>query len=130
VLGVWLPVLRWAVALLWIWTGIVSFALSPRGESLQLLARVGLQGAIANAALDLVAVLDLVLGLLTVATPSHRRGWVWAAQLLLVAGSTALVSIFLPEAWLDPYGPITRNLPLAAAIALLWSLERPRGAAA
>jgi hypothetical protein len=42
----------------------------------------------------------------------------------LILGYTALISIFLPEYWLHPYGPITKNLPVLAAIALLWSLER------
>ena len=44
VLGVWLPVLRGSIALLWIWTGIVSLGLYPVQDSLALLERVGLHG--------------------------------------------------------------------------------------
>ena len=46
-------------------------------------------------------------------------------QLLLIAGYTLLISLFLPEYWLHPYGPISKNLPLMAAIALAWALEPP-----
>jgi uncharacterized protein YbjT (DUF2867 family) len=123
-LGVWLPVLRWALGLVWIATGIVSLGVYPVQDSLSLLARVGLHGTPALAALYGAAGLDLVLGVLTIASTSRVRRWVWAAQIGLILGYTALISIFLPEYWLHPYGPITKNLPVLAAIALLWSLER------
>ena len=38
----------------------------------------------------------------------------------------ALITLFLPEYWLHPYGPISKNLPILASIALLWALEPPR----
>jgi hypothetical protein len=69
------------------------------------------------------AALDLVLGLLTLALPARRRGMLWAAQLLLIGGYTVLITMFLREYWLHPYGPIAKNLPVMAAIALLWSLD-------
>ena len=58
--------------------------------------------------------------------PAGRRGWLWAVQLLLIGGYTLLITIFLPEYWLHPYGPLSKNLPMMAAIALLWSLEPMR----
>lgn len=127
VLGTWLPALRWSIALLWLWTGVVSLGLYPVGDSLALLARVGLHGALAQVALYGAAALDLLLGVATIAAPARWRGAVWAAQLLLIAGYTLLITIFLPEYWLHPYGPISKNLPILAAIALLWSLEPPVG---
>jgi uncharacterized protein YbjT (DUF2867 family) len=126
VLSTWAPVLRWAIALLWLWTGIVSLGLYPVADSLALLARVGLHGALADIALYGAAAFDLALGVATIAVPARRRGAVWAAQSLLILGYTVLITLFLPEYWLHPYGPITKNLPVLAAIALLWALERRR----
>jgi uncharacterized protein YbjT (DUF2867 family) len=123
VLDAWLPVLRGAIALLWLWTGVVSLGWYPVPDSLALLERVGLHGALAKLALYGAAGLDLLLGVLTLAASARWRGAVWAAQLLLVAGYTLLITLFLPEYWLHPYGPISKNLPLMAAIALLWALE-------
>jgi hypothetical protein len=125
VVGVWLPVLRLAIALLWIWTGIVSLGLYPVQDSLALLARVGLHGTVAVLALYAAAALDLLLGVATLAAPARHRGWVWAGQLLLIAGYTLLITVFLPEYWLHPYGPISKNIPLLASIALAWALEPP-----
>lgn len=126
VLDLWLPVLRVALALMWIWTALVSFGLYPVQDSYALLARVGLHGAAATAALYGAALLDLVLGVLTLAAPARWRRPVWLAQLALIGGYTVLITLFLPEYWLHPYGPISKNLPILALVALLWALEPPR----
>jgi uncharacterized protein YbjT (DUF2867 family) len=124
-LDLWLPVLRLALALLWIWTAVVSFGLYPVQDSYALLARVGLHGALATIALYGAALLDLVLGVLTLAAPARWRRWVWLAQVALIAAYTVLITFFLPEYWLHPYGPIAKNVPILALLALLWSLEPP-----
>jgi len=124
-LGLWLPVLRVTLAALWIWTAAVSFGLYPVQGSYELLAQVGLSGAIATLALYGAAALDLAMGLLTLWAPPRWRGAVWACQLLLIAGYTLLITLFLPAYWLHPYGPISKNLPIMAGIALLWALEPP-----
>jgi hypothetical protein len=123
VAGAYLPVLRAAVALLWIWTGVVSLGVYPVQDSLALLARVGLHGGLAVAALYAAAGLDLALGVLTLLAPARWRGKVWAGQLLLIAAYTVLITLFLPEYWLHPYGPVSKNLPLMAAIGLLWAMD-------
>lgn len=125
-LALWLPVLRIALALLWLWTAAVSLGLFPVQDSYALLARVGLHGAVARIALYGAALLDLAFGVLTLACPARWRRRLWLAQLALIAGYTLLITLFLPDYWLHPYGPISKNLPIAAAIALLWALERPR----
>ncbi|MDB5942606.1 MAG: hypothetical protein JWQ13_2172 [Ramlibacter sp.] len=124
-LAIFLPLLRLGLALLWLWTAAVSLGLYPVQESYALLARVGLVGALATVALYSAALIDLALGVATLAAPARWRRWVWAAQLALIAGYTVLISLFLPEYWLHPYGPISKNIPIIAAIALLWALEPP-----
>ncbi|HYD75052.1 SDR family oxidoreductase [Ramlibacter sp.] len=126
VLGWAHPLLRLALALLWLWTAAVSLGLYPVELSYELLARVGLHGGVAALALYGAAGLDLLLGVLTLACPPRWRWWLWPAQLALVGGYTLLVTVFLPEYWLHPYGPISKNLPIMAAIALLWGLEPRR----
>jgi len=123
---VWtLPLLRWSIALVWIVTGILSFGVFPVEESKALLARLGLHGVVASTMLYGAAALDLLLGLATLAPV--RRWWLWAAQAALMLGYTVLISVWLPEFWLHPYGPILKNLPMLAAIAMLAALEeRPR----
>lgn len=120
------PLLRLTLAFLWLWTAIVSLGLYPTEFSRDLLSRVGLEGAAATLALYGAALLDLALGVLTLWAPPRWRWWVWPAQLALIAGYTLLVTVFLPEYWLHPYGPISKNLPIIGVIVLLWALEPRR----
>jgi hypothetical protein len=121
----WLvPLLRTAVALVWIVTGIVSLGLYPVGDSLALLARVGLHGSAALGAVYIAAVLDLALGVATLVL--RRRRWLYALQALVILGYTAIITIRLPEYWLHPYGPVLKNLPLLAALWMLHALDGGR----
>lgn len=123
-----LPILRVAIALVWILTGIVSFGVYPVQESYALLARAGVPAPLQPLALYGAAALDLVLGLLCLSGLRRRGGfpWLWAAQAALILGYTVIISVRLPEFWLHPYGPLTKNLPMVAALWLLGTLERKR----
>jgi uncharacterized protein YbjT (DUF2867 family) len=117
-----LPLLRTTVALVWIVTGIVSLGVYPVAESYALLERVGLEGAAASTALYGAALLDLAFGA-GIFLMQHRT-WLWRAQMLLIVGYTVIITIYLPEFWLHPYGPVLKNLPLLAAILMLHEFEQ------
>jgi uncharacterized protein YbjT (DUF2867 family) len=117
-----LPLLRLSVALVWIVTGIVSLGVYPVAGSLDLLARVGLHGSPALVALYFAAALDLGLGIATLAMRKRQR--LYAFQALVIVGYTAIITAWLPEYWLHPYGPVLKNLPLLAALWLLYALDR------
>ncbi len=116
-----LPLLRFSIAAVWIWTGIVSLGLFPVEESQALLARVGVGAALAPFLLYGAALLDFALGIATLALP--RRRALWLAQMVLIVGYTAIISIKLPEFWLHPFGPILKNLPMLVGIYMLYVLE-------
>nr|WP_298724190.1 SDR family oxidoreductase [uncultured Steroidobacter sp.] len=119
-----LPLLRFSIALVWIWTGIVSLGLYPTQDSYELLARVGITGALAPVMLYGAAVLDLLVGVGTLVL--RRRRWLWLLQLAVIGGYTLIITFKLPEFWLHPYGPLSKNLVMLAAIYLLYTLEGRR----
>lgn len=119
-LGTALPLLRLALAITWFAAGIVSLGLYPVEQSHALLARAGVPEALRPAALGGAALLNLLLGLLTLWPLRHRaQKALWGAQALLVLFYTAVITWRLPEFWLHPYGPIVKNLPILAALLLL-----------
>jgi hypothetical protein len=115
-------VIRYALAAVWLITGLVVLFVYPKEDSMQLLSRVGLTGLAADAALYLGALLDLVIGVLILAM---RRRWLWQGQMLLIVGYTIIISIWLPEFWIHPFGPLLKNVPI---LALLWLLIRQEDA--
>jgi uncharacterized protein YbjT (DUF2867 family) len=116
-----LPVLRWSIAAVWIITAIVSFGLYPVEESYDLLARTGIPPSLQPLMLYGAAAFDLALGLGILLL--KRRRWLWLAQLVLIGFYTVVIAWKLPEFLLHPYGPLTKNLPMLAAIWLLYELE-------
>jgi uncharacterized protein YbjT (DUF2867 family) len=121
-LGWLVPLLRFSVAFLWLATAAVSFGLYPVQDSYALLARVGLTGIVAAAALFGAAVLDLAFGLGTLFLRQRRK--LWLAQIALVVGYSAIIAVWLPEMWLHPFGPLTKNVPFVAALVVLHQLDR------
>ena len=115
-----LPLLRLAIATMWIVTGIVSLAVYPLAESYVLLARTGITGTLATVALISSAALDLALGIATLVAPARALWW---CQIALIIGYTAIISWYLPEFWAHPYGPVLKNLPILAALLLLAMLD-------
>jgi uncharacterized protein YbjT (DUF2867 family)/uncharacterized membrane protein YphA (DoxX/SURF4 family) len=119
----WLaPLLRAAVAVMWIVAGVVSLWLYPVERSLALLGQVGIPPGLAPVALWGAAALDIVFGLLTL-WPRRAR-WLWTLQILVVLGYTAIISCWLPGLWLEPFGPVAKNLPILALLLTLRELER------
>jgi uncharacterized protein YbjT (DUF2867 family) len=110
-------VLLACLAAVWAGTGVASL-LVPPARADALLSGLGLLGGVALAATRAGALLDLALGLGLL--PRRHRRFVLAGQLALMAAYTVLASVALPLLWLDPFGPLLKNLAvLAATLALL-----------
>jgi uncharacterized protein YbjT (DUF2867 family) len=116
-----LSLARFAMALLWIVTGLLSLGLYPVTDSYALLARVGVRGSWAPVMLYGAALIDLALGLGVFLL--RRRRLLWLAQIAMIAVYTAIITWRLPEFWLHPFAPILKNVPLLALLALLATLE-------
>lgn len=117
-----LPVLRLAIAIVWIATAIVSAFVYPAADSYALLARTGIPEPLRPLMLYGASVFDLLLGLGTLFL--RRRRWLWRAQFALIGFYTIVIALRLPEFLAHPYGPLTKNLPMLAAIWLLYELEK------
>ena len=117
-----LPLLRLSIAVVWLTAGVVSMGLYPVTDSYALLARVGVPSAIAPLALYGAAALDIALGIGTLIL--RRRRFLWLLQLAVIIAYTAIITVWLPEFWLHPYGPVVKNLPVIIAIYLMFELER------
>ncbi len=116
------PLLRLSIALVWIIAGVTSACLYPVQESYALLARVGIDGAMAPFTLYTAAGLDLLLGLATLLRIRLRAAIY--VQIAVMLGYSLIISVFLPEFWLQPFGPVSKNLPLLAATLIMLVMER------
>lgn len=115
------PLLRLVLTAVWLITAWVSLFAYPIADSLALLARTGLTGTPALIALTGAALLDAAFGLATLFAPGRR---LWLAQMVLIAGYSAVIAVCLPEFLIHPYGPLSKNLPILAVLILLFAEEK------
>ncbi|MBN3742554.1 MULTISPECIES: SDR family oxidoreductase [Burkholderia] len=114
------PLLRGALAIVWIWTAIASAFIHPQHASLALLAPAHLTGLPALLALYGASALDFAFGIATVAAPSRR---LWAAQAALIVAYSAVIAVTMPGLLAEPFGPVLKNVPILAILLILFSEE-------
>ena len=117
------PLLRLALGLLWIGSGIIGL-LQPMASVQQIGAAMGLGGGTSLAIASAASLLDIVIG--SAVLFRRRPGLLAAIQLLVVFIYTIGLSVVEPSLWLDPFGPLLKNLPILIAILLYAGLERER----
>jgi uncharacterized protein YbjT (DUF2867 family) len=118
------PLLTISIALVWLWTAIVSAFLYPAQDSYQMLERVGITGELAPLTLYGASMADLVLGILVLSR--WRLRLVAALQIGIMLAYMLVISFCLPEFWLHPFGPLLKNLPLLMAILVSLIIEEER----
>nr|WP_184301842.1 DoxX-like family protein [Roseateles oligotrophus] len=112
-----LRLLRWSLVSVWLLTSVFS-VLELNGQSSALLVQAGVRDAQLRTVLVLGgAGVDLLLGLAMLLFPGRRS---YAAAFAGMVLMTVLAGVLLPDLWLHPLGPLMKNLPIAAALWLLW----------
>lgn len=114
--------LRWSIALVWIVTGVCSLGIYPESESLKILSLAGITGNLATLLLYGGGLVDLMLGLMMLSNRWLKS--ILLAQLSITMVYTLIITGLLPELWLHPFGPVTKNLPMAAATLSLFAMTR------
>jgi uncharacterized protein YbjT (DUF2867 family) len=121
--SLWLvPLLRGAIAVVWLAAAAVSLGLYPLEDSVAMVERTGLHGALALAAVYAGAVVDACFGIATLL--ARRTRYLWIAQIVVIVAYTIILTIAIPETWLHPFGPVVKNLPLLVAIVLVSRMSR------
>ena len=116
------PALRISIAFLWLFTGYVSFFVFPVDQSYALLGQVGIKSIWQPIMLYGAAVTDLLIGIATFL--SFRMHLVVLLQIVVISIYSFIITIWLPEYWIHPFGPVTKNLPLLVAILVMLIMER------
>ncbi len=117
-----MPLLRWVIAFVWIYTGIISAFVYPVSESYAMLRQVGISGWMLPVNLYGAALLDVALGIAVLLR--YRIYLTGMIQLAVITGYTLIISAFLPEYWFHPFGPLVKNIPFVILILIMLATER------
>ena len=117
------PMLRWALATLWIASGFAGLD-GLREWTPLLAAGLGVPFIVAWAALIAACVLDLVIACLLVRRWKPRR--LAAIQTGAIVAYTVVATLLWPSLWLESLGPLLKNIPVVAAVLALGAIEEER----
>ena len=118
------PALRIGLALIWIATAIVSAFVFPLEKSMAMVSGLGVSGWQAAALVYAGAAVDGVLGLALLL--NIRPATIGLLQLAAVAVFTILACFTVPQAWIDPLGPLTKNIAVVLATLVMIAMEAKR----
>ncbi len=117
------PVLKAALITMWLasaWLGLLYGA----AQTNALVRSLGLSPGWADPLRFSSSVLDIVIAGMLIFNKSPAR--MMLVQLAVVLGYTAVIGFALPQLWLDPLGPLLKNLPVMLAIAVYGAIGDKR----
>ena len=118
------PVLRIVLGLFWLASGVITAFQPARSDALAILDLAGFDGGWAVAALWGGVAIDTALGGLVLVDRHVRLAGI--GMIAVTAGYLAVLSLTIPELWLDPLGPLVKTLPLIPAILVMMALSDDR----
>ena len=114
---------RWSLVFVWLFTAVISVH-QWNGQSSDLLRSAGVpEGPWQDWLIGAGAALDLVIGFWLWLRPSKMA---YAVALTGMLVMTLAATTLLPTLWLHPLGPLSKNLPIAAALLLLMQAHTDR----
>lgn len=115
-----LSLLRWSMIFVWLSTACIS-AWESQGQALTLLSAAGIHNLTLSSLLIWGGVaVDMALGLALWLHPKRHTYYAAFGMMLLM---TLVATLLDPALWLHPLGPLTKNVPIGAALWLLAKSE-------
>jgi hypothetical protein len=116
------PLLRYSLALFWLASAVTGL-LDLRGWGVLLVNSLPIGIGTALFVLATACLANAVLALLVFRAWRPRR--LATVQFFLVLAYTAIATLLFPSLWMEPLGPLLKNVPILAAILAWGALEEP-----
>ncbi|AEV92602.1 oxidoreductase [Rickettsia parkeri] len=117
------PIIKIVLGLFWIMTGIIS-SIFVYDASMQIIISLGFDKQIAPYILYGSCFTDIILRILLIIKNKINR--ICSLQILLILAYTLLLTYLKPILWLDPLGPIFKNIPVILLTLVFMAIERDK----
>jgi len=109
-----------SLSIIWIASGVVS--LISLEQSRDLIASVGIEGALGDTIIITAAICDVFLGVFL--WHARLRRWIIYMQMGFMLAYIIIISLFLPAFWLHPFAPIIKNLAMFVLLLYVMAEEK------
>ena len=107
------PAIKVVLVLLWLASALLGVATGST-RTAELVSALGWPAGLADPLRIGSGVLDVMIAALVLMDGTARRSTL--AQLIVVLGYSLVIGVALPSLWLDPLGPLLKNIPILALI--------------
>ncbi|KTC65828.1 oxidoreductase (plasmid) [Legionella adelaidensis] len=114
------PLLRLSLAFMWLFSAIVS-AIFFKEESYQLLSTVNIPAYWQAYFLYGACCINFFIGLSLLFNLKIKSNCI--IQIFVIIFYTLIITLFIPFYWLEPFGPIVKNIPILVSILILYAME-------
>lgn len=116
------PLLRYSLAFFWLVSAIAG-VFDLRGWGVLLVTKLPIGMGTALAVLAAACLINAAIALLVFRAWRPRR--LATVQFFLVLAYTAIATILFPSLWMEPLGPLLKNVPLLGATIAWGAMEEP-----
>lgn len=113
---------NYALAFLWLHTGVVSLCISPE-IGYRVLATADIVGFWADFCVYAGGCLDIALGIWLLSQKWLRPACL--VQMAVILLYSLLLSFIDASFWWHPFGPLTKNIPILVLIAIIYISTKP-----
>lgn len=113
--------LRLSLAFMWLASAIVSALLFPKAGSYLLLTKVGISIDWQPFLLYLASLINGIIGLGLLFNYKIKLNCL--LQIMVMTAYTVIITLKMPNLWLEPFGSIVKNVPVLISIIILYLME-------
>lgn len=115
------PLLRISLAFMWLMSALTSSFFYSKQASYQLLATIGITAVWQPLFLYGASLMNALLGIGLLL--NYKVKFNCLIQIGLISIYTLIISVALPYLWLEPFGPVVKNIPILSSIFILNALS-------
>ena len=108
--------IRYSLAFLWLFTALTSVWFGYE-QGVQILSQTNIPPKWFDLLIYARAILDAFIGVWLL-TGKYLKFNAYL-QIITIVGFSILISLLVPQFWLHPFGPVTKNVPIVVLIVLM-----------
>lgn len=115
------PFLKISLAIMWLFSAITSILPYSQATSHELLRQVGVTPSYQSIMIYGASLLNALIGVGLLLSYKLRINCI--LQIIVILFYSLIITSQLPYLWLEPFGPIVKNIPILLSIGILYILE-------
>ncbi|MSO13277.1 SDR family oxidoreductase [Rickettsiales endosymbiont of Trichoplax sp. H2] len=113
---------KYILAFFWLYSGILPFF--QHEQTIIIIKQILRSNYLSSIVFYSSCFVDIIIGITLLFR--YKTHIIYIGQIIIISIYTCILTIFLPKLWLEPLGPIIKNIPIILLLSILLSVERDK----